>query len=106
MVDDPFLVFEASVSHSDASWPFDEPSSKDAGKGSVQSSIDDLDDFVKGGASAESKVERKGTTSNKPSSGTSSKGFDNTNYVDEIFGGGGTVQQNNAPRPSSMTEVK
>ncbi|KAL8467078.1 hypothetical protein ACS0TY_035966 [Phlomoides rotata] len=108
MVDDPFLVFETSASQSDASWPFDEPSSKDAGKGSVQSSIDDLDldDFAMGGARAESKVEIKGTTSNKPSPGTSSKGFENTNYVDEIFGGGGggTVQQNNDARPSSMSQ--
>lgn len=105
MVDDPFLVFEASASQSDASWPFDEPSTKDAGKASVQSSIDDLDDFAMGGTRAEPKVERKATTSNKPGSGTSSKGFDNTNYVDEIFGGG-TVQQNNAQRPSSMAQVK
>lgn len=104
MIDDPFLVFESSVSQSDDSWPFDGPSNHGTGKTSVQSSIDDIDDFTMGGARTKSSGGIR-TTANKPSSGTSSKGFENANYLDEIFGGGDAVQQNNAPRPSSMAQV-
>ncbi|KAL0323318.1 UNVERIFIED_CONTAM: Auxilin-related protein 2 [Sesamum angustifolium] len=35
VVDDPFLVFESSVSQSDASWPFAGPSDRNTGKGSL-----------------------------------------------------------------------
>ncbi|XP_057773280.1 uncharacterized protein LOC130992596 isoform X2 [Salvia miltiorrhiza] len=99
LIDDPFLVFESS-----ASWPFDGPSNQDRGKGSVQSPIDDdFDDFISGGT--KSKVDAISTTASyKPMSGASLKGFGNANYVDDIFGGGDPVQQNNASRPSSMAQ--
>ncbi|KAH6780327.1 hypothetical protein C2S52_011564 [Perilla frutescens var. hirtella] len=102
VIDDPFLVFESSLPQSDASWPFDGPSNQDRGKGSHHSSIDDFDDFVKGGT--KSKVDGIRITPNKASSGTISKGFSNANYVDDIFGGGDTMQQKNAPSSSSMSQ--
>lgn len=104
VIDDPFLVFESSVSQPDASWPFDGPSNQDRGKGSVPTSIDDFDDFIMGGTKP--KVDRIRTPANKPSSGTSSKGFGNANYVDDIFGGSDTMHQHSAPIPSSMSQVK
>lgn len=94
MIDDPFLVFESAPS-----WPFDGPSNQDKGKGSVQSPIDDLDDFLRGGT--KSKV----APDNKPMSDASMKGFGNTNYLDDIFGGNDPVRQNNTSRSSSMTQV-
>ncbi|KAG6428752.1 hypothetical protein SASPL_106789 [Salvia splendens] len=93
LIDDPFLVFESAPS-----WPFDGPSNQDKGKGSVQSPIDDLDDFLSGGS--KSKV----APDNKPMSDASMKGFGNTSYVDDIFGGSDPVQQNNTSRSSSMTQ--
>ncbi|PIN16993.1 hypothetical protein CDL12_10347 [Handroanthus impetiginosus] len=104
VIDDPFLVFESSVSQSDASWPFAGPSDQHTGKGSVQSSIDDFGDFTMPGARSGSKVDGIRTTANNLSSGTSSKGFENANYLDEIFGSGDAVQQNNAARPSSSAK--
>ncbi|XP_042056797.1 J domain-containing protein required for chloroplast accumulation response 1-like [Salvia splendens] len=93
LIDDPFLVFESAPS-----WPFDGLSKQDKGKGSVQSPIDDLDDFLRGGT--KSKV----TPDNKPKSDASIKVFGNTSYVDDIFGGSDPVQQNNTSRSSSMTQ--
>ncbi|CAA3009895.1 Hypothetical predicted protein [Olea europaea subsp. europaea] len=48
LVDDPSSVFESSVSHGYASWPFAGSVEQNAGKGSVQSSIDELEDFAMG----------------------------------------------------------
>ncbi|KAK6115593.1 hypothetical protein DH2020_007862 [Rehmannia glutinosa] len=104
MVDDPFLFFESSISQSDASWPFAEPSHKDTGKSSAQSSTDGFDDFIMGGARSSSKVDGIRTTANKPSSGTNSNGFENADYLDAIFGGSNAGQRKNAPRPSSMAQ--
>lgn len=105
VVDDPFLVFESSVSQSDASWPFDWPSNQERGKGSVQSSVDDFDDFVKGGTKPN--VDRVRAAANKPNAGSSSMGFGSANYVDDIFGGSasGSTQQSGARIPSSMSQV-
>lgn len=102
VIDDPFLVFESSVSQPDASWPFEGPSNQDRGKGTVPTSIDDFDDFIMGGTKP--KVDRIRAPANKPSSGTSSKGFGNANYVDDIFGGSDTMHQHSAPIPSSMSQ--
>ncbi|KAL0432230.1 UNVERIFIED_CONTAM: Auxilin-related protein 2 [Sesamum latifolium] len=126
VVDDPFLVFESSVSQSDASWPFAGPSDQNTGKGSVQSSFDDFDDFIMGGPSDQntgkgsvqssfddfddfimggarsgSKVGVR-TEAKKPSPGTA--GFENNDYIDAIFGGSNGVRPNNAARPSSMSQ--
>ncbi|KAI3460561.1 hypothetical protein Pfo_017224 [Paulownia fortunei] len=104
VIDDPFLIFESSVSQSDASWPFAGPSDRNTGKGSVRSSFDDFDDFTMGGSRSGSKVDGMKTTANKPSSGTSSNGFENASYLDAIFGGGNAVHRNNAARPSSVVQ--
>ncbi|XP_051149865.1 uncharacterized protein LOC127264401 isoform X2 [Andrographis paniculata] len=104
VADDPFLVFESSAPQSDASWPFDVQSVKDTGKGSVQSSMDDLDDFFMGGVRNGSNVEQSRNTFNKLSPGTRSNRFKNTNYVDETFGGGNHEQRKNAARPSRVAE--
>ncbi|KAK4433716.1 Auxilin-related protein 2 [Sesamum alatum] len=103
VVDDPFLVFQSSVSQSDASWPFAGPSDQNTGKGSVQSSIDDFDDFIMGGARSGSKVGVR-TEATKPSPSPGTAGFENNNYIDEIFGGGTGVQPKNAARRSSMPQ--
>ncbi|KAL1561216.1 J domain-containing protein required for chloroplast accumulation response 1 [Salvia divinorum] len=87
LIDDPFLVFESTPS-----WPFDGPSNQDKGKGSVQSPIDDLDDFLSGGT--KSKV----APDNKPKS-------DASIYVDDIFGGSDPVQQNNTSRSTSQNSL-
>ncbi|KAL7128347.1 hypothetical protein ABFS83_14G310200 [Erythranthe nasuta] len=103
VIDDPFLAFESSLPQSDASWPF-VGSDQDKGNDSVESWVDDFDDFSKGGAKSGSNVDGMGTTSKKPSSGTSSNGFENANYLDDIFGGGNAVHRNNGAKPSSMAQ--
>lgn len=103
LIDDPLLVFESSVSQSGSSWPFDGPSNQNSGKGSVQSSIDEFDDFISGGT--KSKVGGISAPANKLNSSTSLKGFGNGNYVDDIFGGNDPVPQNKSARPSTMSQV-
>ncbi|KAK4387329.1 Auxilin-related protein 1 [Sesamum angolense] len=85
----------------DASWPFAGPSDQNTGKGSVQSSIDDFDDFIMGGTRSGSKVGVR-TEAKKPSPGTA--GFENNDYIDAIFGGSNGVRPNNAARPNSMSQ--
>ncbi|KAK6132274.1 hypothetical protein DH2020_033974 [Rehmannia glutinosa] len=99
--DDPFLVFESSVSQSDASWSFTGPSEQDTGKDSIQSSLDELDDFAMGRGQNDSRTDGKGTTISKPSAGTASNGFENVDELDAFFGAG--VQQNHAA-PTSSTQ--
>ncbi|KAK6131524.1 hypothetical protein DH2020_034731 [Rehmannia glutinosa] len=99
--DDPFLVFESSVSQSDASWSFTGPSEQDTGKDSIQSSLDELDDFAMGRGQNDSRTDGKGTTMSKPSAGTASNGFENVDELDAFFGAG--VQQNHAA-PTSSTQ--
>ncbi|XP_011074824.1 uncharacterized protein LOC105159449 [Sesamum indicum] len=101
VADDPFLVFESSVSQSDASWPFAGPSDQNIGKGSVQSSIDDFDDFIMGGTRSGPKVGVR-TEAKQPSPGTA--GFENNDYIDAIFGGSNGVRQKNNARPSSLSQ--
>ncbi|KAK6114920.1 hypothetical protein DH2020_007189 [Rehmannia glutinosa] len=99
--DDPFLVFESSVSQSDASWSFTGPSEQDTGKDFIQSSLDELDDFAMGRGQNDSRTDGKGTTMSKPSAGTASNGFENVDELDAFFGAG--VQQNHAA-PTSSTQ--
>ncbi|KAL2520012.1 Chaperone DnaJ-domain superfamily protein [Forsythia ovata] len=60
LVDDPFLVFESSVSLGDASWPFTGSVEQNAGKGSVQSSIHELEDFAMGKVQNDANTDRTG----------------------------------------------
>ncbi|KAL3845502.1 hypothetical protein ACJIZ3_002905 [Penstemon smallii] len=100
--DDPFLVFESSVSQSDASWPFASPSEQDTGKGSVQVSIDELDDFAMGMGHNDSRTDRMKNKTNKPSASTTFNGFEDVDDLDRLFGGG--VKQKSAVRPTSTTQ--
>ncbi|KAG8378231.1 hypothetical protein BUALT_Bualt08G0116200 [Buddleja alternifolia] len=86
LADDPFLVFESSVSQSDVSWS----------KGTVQSAIDELDDFAVGG------VHNVSSTTDKTSAGTSSNRFENVDDLDTLFSGG--MQQKHAAKPSTSTQ--
>ncbi|XP_051150991.1 auxilin-related protein 2 [Andrographis paniculata] len=103
-VDDPFLVFESSVSQPDTSWPYGAPSDRGKGKVSSQSSFDEFDEFIMAGGASGSTMDGGKASSNRPSSGTDSNAFGSTNYVDDIFGGGNGVQQNNAARPSPVVQ--
>ncbi|GER40315.1 chaperone DnaJ-domain superfamily protein [Striga asiatica] len=99
-IDDPFLIFESSASQSDASWLFNEPSSKVNVKSSVQSTANGFDNFfMDGPPESGSKVVRN--TANKPSSGTSSNGFENADYFDAIFGGSNAGQTKSAKQSST-----
>ncbi|CAA2935085.1 Hypothetical predicted protein [Olea europaea subsp. europaea] len=60
LVDDPFLFFESSVSQGDASWPFAGSVEQNAGSGSVQSSIDELEDFAMGRVQNDANTDRTG----------------------------------------------
>ncbi|GFP84306.1 auxilin-related protein 2 [Phtheirospermum japonicum] len=104
--DDPFSVFEPSVSQSDASWPFNEPSfdQSNVKKSSVQSN--GFGNFVMAGPpKSGSKVGVRPSTVNKPSPRTSSNGFENADYMDAIFGGSNAGKRNNnAARPSSTAQ--
>ncbi|CAI9787046.1 unnamed protein product [Fraxinus pennsylvanica] len=64
LVDDPFLVFESSASQGDASWPFSGSVEQNAGKGSVQSSIDELEDFAMGKVQNDANIDSTGKMKN------------------------------------------
>ncbi|KAL7117911.1 hypothetical protein ACP275_03G102000 [Erythranthe tilingii] len=72
--DDPFIVFEPSV--------FPRPSEQVAEKDSIQSSFEELDDFIMG---RDSRTDGKKTATNKPSAGLDSNGFQNVDDLDKFF---------------------
>ncbi|KAL8059605.1 hypothetical protein ABFS82_03G095800 [Erythranthe guttata] len=72
--DDPFFVFEPSI--------FPRPSEQVAEKDSIQSSFEELDDFIMG---RDSRTDGKKTVTNKPSAGLDSNGFQNVDDLDKLF---------------------
>ncbi|KAI3464551.1 hypothetical protein Pfo_021214 [Paulownia fortunei] len=87
--DDPFSVFESYLQ-------------QDTGKGLIQSSLEEFDDFAMGRGQNDSRTDGKRTTTNKPSAGITSNGFENVDDLDAFFGGG--MQQKHAARPTSTTQ--
>ncbi|GER37720.1 chaperone DnaJ-domain superfamily protein [Striga asiatica] len=81
--DDPFLVFESSVTKSDASAGTSE---QDTAKDPIQSSLEELDDFAMDRGQINSNSDEKMTTASQPSAGKASSGFQNVDDLDAFFG--------------------
>ncbi|CAA0809967.1 Chaperone DnaJ-domain superfamily protein [Striga hermonthica] len=97
--DDPFLVFESSVTQSTQSDAFAGSSEQDTTKDPIQSSLEELDDFAMDRGQNNLKSDEKMTTASQPSAGKASSRFQNVDDLDAFFGEG--VQQRHVAQTST-----